>query len=725
MALTSAIKAQISDWYKKLQRNVDDFIPRLAQRQMMAEVAKTLAGESGRHLAIEAPTGVGKTLSYLIPGIAVSREESKTLVVSTANVALQDQIYGKDLPLLKRFIPDLTYTTAFGRRRYVCPRNLYFTGDNSQPDLLYLLDDDSLSSQAPGAISPQEQQQCEQLQQGLDKGSWDGVRDHYPENINDRLWARLSTDKAHCLAHHCQWYKECPFFLARRDIDSVDVVITNHALVMAALESDSVLPPAKDLLLIMDEGHHLPDVARDALEISAEITPSSLGLQLDLFAKTIEQITAQFTLKSPPALAKPERLAAHREAIDELVMAFTQALLPQVKAAPEQSYRFVMGELPDALREQCEQLYKLYDGLRAAAETLLNFLGEQTGKADMVRIHRGMLQLNRFFGHFEAQSKLWRLAALRQLSGAPVSKWATLETAEDKPQLWLHCAGIRVSTQLENILWSKVPHTILTSATLRSLNTFNRFQELSGLSEKATDRFVCLESPFNHAQQGKLIIPQMQYEPDFQHEALHLTEMAGIFRQTLVESNHKGILVLFSSMRALQQFVTLMSDKRLAMLVQGDQPRTRLIALHRERVLAGKQSILIGLQSFAEGLDLKGDLLTAVHIHKIAFAPIDSPVIVTEGEWLKSKQRYPFESQSLPTASFTLIQQVGRLIRSHHCHGEIIIYDRRLITRQYGSRLLASLPVFPIEQPKFAPSDASVVPSALKQKTVRRRTSRK
>lgn len=148
MALTSAIKAQISDWYKKLQRNVDDFIPRLAQRQMMAEVAKTLAGESGRHLAIEAPTGVGKTLSYLIPGIAVSREESKTLVVSTANVALQDQIYGKDLPLLKRFIPDLTYTTAFGRRRYVCPRNLYFTGDNSQPDLLYLLDDDSLSKAA-------------------------------------------------------------------------------------------------------------------------------------------------------------------------------------------------------------------------------------------------------------------------------------------------------------------------------------------------------------------------------------------------------------------------------------------------------------------------------------------------------------------------------------------------------------------------------------------------
>ncbi|MBT0726999.1 ATP-dependent DNA helicase DinG [Rosenbergiella australiborealis] len=725
MALTSAIKTQISDWYKKLQRSVDDFIPRLAQRQMMAEVAKTLAGDSGRHLAIEAPTGVGKTLSYLLPGIAVSREEKKTLVVSTANVALQDQIYRKDLPLLKSFIPDLTYTTAFGRRRYVCPRNLYFTGDNSQPDLLYLMGDDTLTRQAPGTLTPAEQRQCEQLQTALDKGSWDGVRDHYPENISDALWLRLSTDKTHCLAHHCQWYKDCPFFTARRDIDNVDVVITNHALVMAALESDSVLPPAKDILLIMDEGHHLPDVARDALETSAEITPAALALQLDLFAKAVEQISAQFTLKSPPALAKPERLVAHREMIDELLNAFAQSLYPLLHPIPEASHRFVMGELPEPLHAQCEQLYKLYDALRATCENLLNFLAEQTGKADMVRIHRGMLQLNRFFAHFEAQAKLWRLAALRQLSGAPVSKWATLEQGEEKPQLWFHCAGIRVSTQLENILWSKVPHTILTSATLRSLNTFNRFQELSGLNEKATDRFVCLDSPFNHAEQGKLVIPQMRYEPDFQHEAEHLKEMAGIFRQTLSTTPHLGVLVLFSSMRALQQFVMLLVDKRLSMLVQGDQPRTRLIELHRERVLAGQQSILVGLQSFAEGLDLKGDLLTAVHIHKIAFAPIDSPVIVTEGEWLKSKQRYPFESQSLPSASFTLIQQVGRLIRSHHCHGEIIIYDRRLITRRYGSRLLASLPVFPIEQPTFAESKASSRSSTVKKKATGRRVPRK
>ena len=144
MALTAALKAQIGAWYKALQQQIPDFIPRSPQRQMIADVAKTLAGDDGRHLAIEAPTGVGKTLSYLIPGIAIAREEDKTLVISTANVALQDQIFSKDLPLLKKIIPDLRFTAAFGRGRYVCPRNLaaLSASESTQQDLLAFLDDE-------------------------------------------------------------------------------------------------------------------------------------------------------------------------------------------------------------------------------------------------------------------------------------------------------------------------------------------------------------------------------------------------------------------------------------------------------------------------------------------------------------------------------------------------------------------------------------------------------
>ncbi|AWQ19456.1 ATP-dependent DNA helicase DinG [Pantoea ananatis] len=696
MALTAALKSQIAQWYKALQQQVPDFIPRPAQRQMIAEVAKCLSGDDGRHLAVEAPTGVGKTLSYLIPGIAVSRAEEKRLVISTANVALQDQIFSKDLPLLKKIIPDLTFTAAFGRGRYVCPRNLaaLVADDNQQADLLFYLDDEAVSS------TKEEQIQCGRLQKSLDRYQWDGLRDHSEENVSDSLWQRLSTDKASCLGAHCRWYRECPFFVARREIEQVDVVVANHALVMAAMENESVLPPAKNLMLVLDEGHHLPEVARDALEMSADITPGWTSLQLDLFVKLVEAIMSQMRPKSPPPLANADRLKAHCDELRERLATISEALSPLLPPHNQPGeYRFVLGTLPDELLALCARLFKLSDALRGLSEGLINALSEQTGSVDLVRLHRNLLQLNRHFGWFESVSKLWRLAAMEKASGAPVSKWITRELRDGQAHLFFHCAGIRVCDQLEKMLWRKIPHVVVTSATLRSLNSFSRLQEMSGLNEKAGDRFVALASPFSHVDQGKLVIPQMRYEPLMANEAEHIAEMAAFFRQQMQTEKHKGVLVLFASGRAMQQFVEALPELRLMMLVQGDQPRSRLIALHRKRVEQGDTSILIGLQSFAEGLDLKGELLSQVHIHKIAFPPIDSPVILTEGEWLKSLRRYPFEVQSLPSASFTLIQQVGRLIRSHQCFGEIVIYDRRLLSKAYGSRLLAALPVFSIEQP--------------------------
>ncbi|WP_426445223.1 ATP-dependent DNA helicase DinG [Siccibacter colletis] len=696
MALSSAHKAQIAAWYKALQQQIPDFIPRAPQRQMIAEVAKTLAGDEGRHLAIEAPTGVGKTLSYLIPGIAIARDEQKTLVVSTANVALQDQIFSKDLPLLRKIIPDLKFTAAFGRGRYVCPRNLAALSTDSlaQGDLLAFLDDELTPN------SKEEQQRCAKLKADLDSYKWDGLRDHTDQAIDDKLWMRLSTDKASCLNRNCHYYRECPFFVARREIQEAEVVVANHALVMAALESEAVLPEPKNLLLVLDEGHHVPDVARDALEMSAEITAPWARLQLDLFAKLIATCVEQFRPKTLPPLANPERLNAHCEELAELIGSLNSILALYLPAGSEAEYRFTMGELPAEIMEICQRLAKLTESLRGLAELFLNDLSEKTGSHDIVRLHRVLLQMNRALGHFEAQSKLWRLASLAQASGAPVSKWVTRELRDGQLHMWFHCVGIRVADQLEKLLWRSVPHVVVTSATLRSLNSFSRLQEMSGLREKAGDRFISLDSPFNHVDQGRIVIPRMRYEPLMEHEAHHIAEMAAFFRQEVEKGEHKGMLVLFASGRAMQQFLTHVTDLRLMLLVQGDQPRYRLVELHRKRVQGGERSVLVGLQSFAEGLDLKGELLTQVHIHKIAFPPVDSPVVITEGEWLKSLNRYPFEVQSLPSASFNLIQQVGRLIRSHECWGEVIIYDKRLFTKGYGQRLLNALPVFPVSQPE-------------------------
>lgn len=714
MALSAALKAQIAAWYKALQQQIPDFIPRAPQRQMIADVAKTLAGEEGRHLAIEAPTGVGKTLSYLIPGIAIAREEQKTLVVSTANVALQDQIFSKDLPLLKKIIPDLRFTAAFGRGRYVCPRNLtaLASSEATQQDLLAFLDDELTPN------SKEERERCATLKADLDSYKWDGLRDHTDQNIDDALWSRLSTDKASCLNRNCHYYRECPFFVARREVQEAEVVVANHALVMAAMESEAVLPEPKNLLLVLDEGHHLPEVARDALEMSAEISASWYRLQLDLFCKLIATCMDQFRPKTTPPLATPERLNPHCEELYELIASLNTILNLYMPAGQAAEHRFAMGELPDEIMEICQRLAKLTDALRGLAELFLNDLSEKTGKHDVVRLHRTILQMNRALGMFENQSKLWRLASMAQASGAPVTKWASRELRDGQLHLFFHCVGIRVSDQLEKLLWRSVPHIVVTSATLRSLNSFSRLQEMSGLKEKAGDRFVTLDSPFNHVEQGKIVIPQMQYEPLMENEEKHIAEMAAYFREQVESKTHSGMLVLFASNRAMQQFLTCVTDLRLLLLVQGDQPRYRLVELHRKRIDGGERSVLVGLQSFAEGLDLKGDYLTQVHIHKIAFPPIDSPVVITEGEWLKSLNRYPFEVQSLPAASFNLIQQVGRLIRSHSCRGEVVIYDKRLLTKSYGKRLLNALPVFPISQP--AVPDI-IVKSKPKQSRRRRR----
>ncbi|MFK3709718.1 ATP-dependent DNA helicase DinG [Leclercia adecarboxylata] len=716
MALTAALKAQIAAWYKALQEQIPDFIPRAPQRQMIADVAKTLAGDEGRHLAIEAPTGVGKTLSYLIPGIAIAREEQKTLVVSTANVALQDQIYSKDLPLLRKIIPELRFTAAFGRGRYVCPRNLaaLASSEPSQQDLLAFLDDELTPN------NKAEQEQCAKLKVDLDGYKWDGLRDHTDQAISDDLWRRLSTDKASCLNRNCHYYRECPFFVARREIQEAEVVVANHALVMAAMESESVLPDPKHLLLVLDEGHHLPDVARDALEMSAEITAPWFRLQLDLFCKLVATCMDQFRPKTIPPLAVPERLSEHCETIYTHIASLNNILNLYLPAGQEAEHRFEMGELPDEIMSLCRELAQLIEKLRGLAELFLNDLSEKTGTHDVVRVHRVLLQMNRALGMFEGQSKLWRLASMAQASGAPVTKWATREVREGQVHLFFHCAGIRVSDQLEKLLWRSVPHVVVTSATLRSLNSFSRLQEMSGLKEKAGDRFVALDSPFNHCEQGKLVIPRMQHEPLIDNEENHLAEMAAYFREQLESKKYPGMLVLFASARAMNLFLTFVTDLRLLLLVQGDQPRYRLVELHRKRIEAGERSVLVGLQSFAEGLDLKGDYLTQVHIHKIAFPPIDSPVVLTEGEWLKSLNRFPFEVQSLPAASFNLIQQVGRLIRSHSCWGEVVIYDKRLLTKNYGKRLLNALPIFPIEQPEVPEvKKRPAKPAAGRKKSIR------
>ncbi|SET01028.1 ATP-dependent DNA helicase DinG [Thorsellia anophelis] len=710
MSLPNEVRTKITDWYKSLQQLIPNFISRAPQREMIAQVAKCLYGKDGRHLVIEAPTGVGKTLSYLLPGIAVCQHEQKVLVISTANIALQDQIFNKDLPLIHKIVPELKYVIAFGRARYVCPRNLSYLAskNDSQTGFLDLYDDDEFS------VNQTESEQCFKLYDNLAKNQWDGVRDHHSETISDSLWQKMSTDKQNCLGRNCFHYRECPFFLARRDIESADVIVTNHALVLAALESESLLPAPDKMLLVLDEGHHIPDVARDSQEVHAEISLFQMLNQFDGFSKLIKQATALFDPPDKPALLKnleqfDSQIELAKELCDHLTIIADSFLPAENESKGQDRYSdrnevthiFELGKLTEEFTLLCDALQQSCSKFAGIADFFLEYFNDQTAKHDISKIQKFQLQFSRYFGYFDNLNKLWQLACKEASSQAPISKWLSRSFNGSVMYTYFHCAALRVSDALTRIIWNQVPHVVITSATLRSLNSFSRLEELTGLRPDLNDNFIALASPFTHHEQGRILIPKMKNSPAMENEEAHLNEMARFFIHQFEQTDHQAFLVLFNSNRAMSKFIELTQALRLSLLVQGDKPRSRLIELHKSRIDDGEKSVLVGLNSFSEGLDLREQYLTQVHIHKIGFPPITNPVVKTEDAWLRSKNRSPFDLLSLPQASFSLIQQVGRLIRSHDCRGEIIIYDNRLLTKGYGKRLLAALPAFPLIQPEI------------------------
>ncbi|WP_277869340.1 helicase C-terminal domain-containing protein, partial [Vibrio sp. 10N.261.46.E8] len=252
---------------------------------------------------------------------------------------------------------------------------------------------------------------------------------------------------------------------------------------------------------------------------------------------------------------------------------------------------------------------------------------------------------------------------------------------------------LTTTEELKSKLWDKCAAAVVTSATMTSLNSFDRFMLETGLMKGDGTQYFRVRSPFDYQNQGKLIVPDMQVDPSTANEEKHTKEI--VHYVTQMGSKHKAGLVLFTSYRQLNRFAEMVSPElRKDMLIQGEDTRPNLIRRHKQRVDDNKRSFLVGVASLGEGLDLPQEYLTAVAIAKIPFGNFKEPIDEAEGEFIKSRGGNPFYEQSLPEASAKLVQQVGRLIRSADCSGEVLIFDRRLTTKKYGVALLDSLPPF-------------------------------
>ena len=667
------IRESVDRAYDRLACQRAGFRSRPQQREMIDVVADTLSRTEGqtRIAAIEGQTGTGKTIAYLLPAIICASAQEKTLIISTATTALQTQLIEHELPNLASDTGlSFTYRLAVGRGRYACPNRLALALSAAQGG--HALFDDPETS----GLTSDERESLVALQQKLDDGSWLGCRDDLADAIPDTLWSRVASNSHSCpSADRCKG--SCPFHRARASLREVDVIVANHDLVLSdlALGGGKILTPPDDTFYVFDEAHSLPDKAVDH---------AATQLALSRLSADIGRLPSVLSL-SKNADASLTDITVARQAVAE----FRRALADlSYREEPRQRpmFRAPFGVLPEAVVAAARRLQEPLGALYAAVLDIREAIKKRSESHNEPSESMGVgLIADRLDGYLQL---LGSFATHDGENGPPRARWII-----DQPNgHWCYASPITAAPTLQRQLWSTAAGVILTSATLTSLNSWARFRAKTGLAQVPDVTYRRVASPFDYASVAELDIPEMLSCASKADE--HNRELIARLPALLQESPN-GTLVLFTSWHQLKTvYYALPRDLRPRIRTQGQMGHDRLIASHREAVDAGQPSVLFGLASMAEGLDLPGNHCCHVIIAKLPFSPPTSPVDATRAEWLARHGKDPFRVMAMPEASLKLIQACGRLIRTESDRGRITILDRRLVTKRYGAGLLNALPKF-------------------------------
>ena len=681
--LTAAIKKQIRSSFETAKIQLPNFSNRSSQNKMIAEIAKTLAGEyskSNSILCVEAPTGTGKTMAYLIGCLPIAQANKKKLIIACANVALQEQILYKDIVEAKKYSSvEFEYALAKGRSRYVCIRNLInLTEETSNTQIIF---EDALLWDEPPS-----QNQLDKLGDMTDNYSsnrWSGEIDDLESPPEFSLWQKVACNRFTCTAKNCEFYNDCAFFKARKKASQADVIIANHDLVLAdIINGNNILPDVNDCIFVFDEAHHFAQKALSHFSINAstEFMKTSIR-QTQSAIDQISKITNQKTSES--------HIKKVDEAIEELIEVINNfEYLDDV-------YLFDMPGVSSDVSNLCKNLLIIFN------TAFGNFLDQRDNWQDYCKRNNveqaTMDNLNNIIGLNDQNlaSILSLLNAFTQnidTKSPPTSNWIVKSKLSNKKTNYrLNTAKIDVSSHLQNLIWSKAAGVIFTSATLTSLSSFDRMNQQLGLKEKE-NRYLRLTSPFNH-KSVDFIVANIKASPSEVFE--HTQELARELKKRI--DNKAATLVLFASNNQMQMVADLV-EKTIGcdLLVQGEYSKKRILEKHIEKRKKGAGSVIFGLDSFAEGVDLKGDNLNHVMIAKLRFSVPTSPIEKTTQSYLESLNRNPFLEISLPDASLRLVQACGRLIRTETDTGKITIFDNRIKTKFYGKQLLEALPGYNI-----------------------------
>ncbi|HEU5169623.1 MAG TPA: helicase C-terminal domain-containing protein [Gemmatimonadales bacterium] len=662
---------------------------RPSQRDMAAYVADGY--NDGGVLLLEAGTGVGKSFAYLVPALAWARANGERTVVSTNTINLQEQLVGKDLPLLRKALADGDYAPTFallkGWRNYLCLARLE-TAAAGQRTLL----------------------EPEKLDELLGIAEWaghtaDGTLSDLPVAPSAEVWEEVSAEPDLCTRLKCPHFDKCFLFRARRRAAEADVVVVNHHLLAADLsvrqaqdnwEEAAVLPPYRRLVL--DEAHHLEDVA--AQHLGAQVTSRGVRRLLGrlerngrgLVPTLAHELMAQDDLLSRASLdLLRERLLpalGHaRQATDALFLRLHDRLGPAPGAQLRLDEAFAADEIWDAgLGRELDAALAAFRALADALETIADRLaqGDDTDRS------RQLLQ--------EMRGVMRRLGAvtdglnrtLRPVPGGPPTvQW--MERTARGQHVALSAVPLDLAPVLRELLFDRLDTVVLTSATLAAGGEFEFLESRLGLAGEDSPVTVreIFASPFDFPSQCLFGIPTDLPEPR-DDEAGHGAALARVVTD-LAWASDGGMFVLFTSHAALRRAAAELRGTlgaRWPLLVQGEAARDLLLRRFRE---AGN-AILLGTDSFWEGVDVPGRALRALVLHKLPFKVPSEPITAARLERLAEQGADGFTSYLLPHAALKLKQGFGRLIRSRGDTGVVLLLDPRVVTRRYGPLVLGGLP---------------------------------
>ncbi len=693
--LDQSTKETIQQGYRQFLKS-RDLKPRLGQKQMIAAIANSLGhSDADKRLGvIEAGTGTGKTVGYLLSALPIARAKEKTVVVATGTIALQEQLILKDIPdLLEACDWDHQVALVKGRGRYVCNMRLEQCLDaiKSKEAGLFLFEDEM-----PFNPNAQSEALYQELSESLENNSWDGDRDAWDTRIPDTDWQTLTVDHRQCTGRRCQFVDQCPFFKARAELEEADCIVANHDLVMAdlALGGGAILPPPEDCIYIFDEGHRLGETAVKHFGAQCRINTT-----LNWLERVPKQLKGQ-----TPVFEKDKTIIDMLPRIDSganEIVALLTTCYPQFQAYLDnleddrQLYRFPQGDVGEGTRELAQNISALTSRWIGRVELLRDTLNEALTDRDYAvpipDIELFYQQVGSWLTKGENLLALWdRLKQQLASHAVPLACWLRLDdSGSGNLDIAINASPIQATEILREQLWGSCYGAVITSATLRSLGNFNTLKRETGIPDSA--QFLSVAGAFNYAEAATLSVPKDCIEGNaiYEHTDYITDNLADMVEKKA------GTLVLFSSRRQMDEvFDRLDTDLQKICLVQGKYSNREMVRLHKERVDQGKTSVLIGLASFAEGVDLPGDYCKHVIIAKLPFMVPDDPLHEALSEWIEDKGGNSFFDIALPIASLRLIQACGRLLRTETDTGTVTILDKRLITKRYGGQLIDALPPF-------------------------------